>query len=711
MSDPYADAQDALIGLVRFECERRHLLYDDITPRGLDDTERIEALFLTLDQWAADPVQYCRDVGWAPDPKGRFGGLGKMGDLAPPMMVPIIPSPAQANLLWALEGIVESGKEMHGNLLKSRQLACTTLVLNFIDRCNKFKPGFAAALSSYDEVLIDPGGSGHRDVTSLFSRLRMMMDAVCWGLPQLAYNQNRSQKWITTQREKRNACLFAESQDAKMKIVRPPWVVYQREIFPQASGNVISGAVPGEKFKQGDIMTFVLLDEYGLYNVKRPGMDKTTRASVKPACDHIFTMGTIPDSGGLDSDFKSLSDTVGNPTLVNLTLDWSDVFAYIIHAVFKCDHCGSLSRYHKPGEIPDEVPGPGPDGVDRDCSTCGKTVTVRRFSAASIPKRFEDWEQTLQPGEITSPWWNRTMAGARFDRTELCRFYLRNWVGSAGDRAFFTFDRARAVVARDSVSIGHEWWRSVTGFDPGGSETNPAAWVMVRFSEKLMIPRIVGWHMAAHQRTEWWTPFFKQWSASRMDRQQVLTGADAGKLWSRVYHYTKEERAMLDHISLIRVTRADRYTGDKYGSHKSMTYGESEYDILEKYNVFVEWEYSSDREVLLQRFRDLWCPRLEVDPFVARHRPMSPRNEMYPTIVDCLDTARMRTTQGQNEARRDIDKNHPANVSHPIDALLYITRLLPEEITATADPSGNLNVNPERQETAHVCFGEGGMWE
>ncbi|HET6494645.1 MAG TPA: hypothetical protein VFH61_04665, partial [Thermoleophilia bacterium] len=380
----YEDAKAILYELIELECKRRHRLYVKLSVRPGDTAEqaekKIELLIAKLHYYADDPVEWIRDFGWAPDPRGVFGGKGRLKNLAPPRMVPLMPSSAQAHYVQSIHDAVMFDGSLHVNCVKSRQVAASTLLLSLFDHWSRFMPGFAGIVSSHAEEEIDPGGKGHRQGSSLFGRLRMMIDAIAWCLPELAYNQHRDKKWKAEQVGKGNNALFTDSEDARMRIVRPRWKVYKRDVFPEAKGNYIRGAVPGERFAQGDIFTVALLDEYTLYSLKKTGSDKATRDAVIPCCDHIITQFTIPDGGGLDSDGKALCDLGdSNPTLINLDLDVSDVGAYMILARFKCRSCLRMSRFGR------RDPGPGKDGIEKKCTECGHVQIVRRFSAASVP--------------------------------------------------------------------------------------------------------------------------------------------------------------------------------------------------------------------------------------------------------------------------------------------------------------------------------------
>lgn len=688
MAGPIDDAaaRKQLLDHITLECKWRWVhVYLPMTPTPRDDEAvkmaKARQCLLQLQQWAQDPVQFIMEACWSPDPRGLFGGGKIQAELAPPRMVPIVLWPAQEELVKTLHRVVEEDRELHFNLLKSRQVAATTIVLAFFIWCWLFRPGCKAVVGSLSEDAIDGGGKGHREGDSLFARFRMMLDAIVWCLPHLAFNQHRQERWKAEQRARDNIALMGESDDTKMRLVRPRWVVFKREIFKDARGNLVGGKLPSDKWARSDSFTLALLDEFGDYDKLGAGVDKSTRESAVPCVSHIITQGTIPEGGGLDSEFKRLCDRGQTLTLINMEIDWSDVGHYMIGAFWLCEKCRKANSWGKPS------PGPGPKGATRNCEFCHHQQLVTRRT-------------------ITSPYFERVKDLLNYDEIALARYYHRDWYASIGDRAFYTFDKDRALRSRGATVNPHEMWRTIDGFDPGWSEKNPAAWVLVRFSETLQIPRIVAWHMAANRRIDWWIPFLKRVHPSRLFSTThpyiLLYGADAGRPWKDVHDLRPQEIALLEHIA--RIPPGD-YEGDKYGSHKTAV-GESEYHILDRYGINMRWEYTGDRGDLIGKARDLWVPRLEIDPVMADHRPVDPHGKQYPSILDCFLTARMVDTKsGQGQTKKDINKNEPWAVSHPIDAFLYACRSLPNEVRATMGPAGSFVVTPQR-ETAPIIFGE-----
>ena len=690
----YEAAREQLLQLVVKECERRALVYDSLTPRPKDAPEAQQAktrsCILQLAVWAQDPVKFISDIGWAPDPQGHFGGgpNSKIPEaLAPARMVPIILFKEQKRFVLEIVRIIRCDHRLHLNLLKSRQVAATTLVLLVILWCWLFMPNFKALLTSYEEDVIDGGGKWDREGDSLFARFRMMTDALFGCMPALRFNGHRSAKWKAEQLAKGNKCLTNESEDKKMRVVRPEWTYLQRRLYPKAKGNVITGKLPSDKFAKGDSYTLVLMDEFGEYDKLGAGIDKKARDAALPCCPHIITQGTIPEGGGLDSEFKTLCNKGQSITMVNLEIDWTDVAPYMLGAFYLCPHCTRRTTYGKP------APGPGPKGAEKTCEHCGKAHLATRDN----PK---------DPHGASSPYFEMVKDDLNHDEVSIARYYRRDWYAALGDRAFYTFEKAKTLVPRPARLSGEDLWTPVDGYDPGWSEKNPAAWICGLFSERLQKIRLVGWHMAAHWRADKWVPFFKRISPDRLfssvNPWLLTKGPDAGRPYRDVHTLRPEEVEMLRRVSGVPM---GEYEADKYVAHENAT-GDSEWKILEQFGVHFHYEYTKDRGALIGKARDLWVPRMEIDPEIAGYRPVDPHGREYPTLVDCFMSARMVDTKsGQGQSKKDINKNEPWAVSHPIDAFLYLCRALPDEVEARANAAGQMVVAAHR-EPEPVFFGE-----
>ena len=704
--DPYELATQAKNELILYECVRRQRLYETMTPQpnlsAMENEHRAGFCLETIETWSRDLETYQRDILWAPDPKGLFGGLGQLKGYAPRMMVPFMASKAQRRIAVEVAEAILSQDEDHVNMVKARQVAATTQLLGVFEWVFRFKAGRTGALSSKDEDNIDKGGSAHRDVSGLFPRLRMIVDAICWGLPHLRYNLHRSEKWIA-RRADENPSLFTASQDMGMKMVRPIWTVFGQRLYDEAEGNLITGAVPGATFKEGDIMTYVFFDEYPLYNEKRPGLDRASRDAVEPATSTIITIGTIPRDGGLTSDLKALADDVTNPSLRNLTIDWSDVFVYMTDAYFKCRDCLEITPYHPKGQKPEEFDSPGEAGIERTCRRCGSVQVVSRFSMNSIPDRFENCDRALQPGEVSSSWWKKKMATLRFDKTSIARFYCRAWLAAVGVGAFPGFDPVKQII-RPSPKKGERR----DGFDPGHSTKNPAAWGASIWDPETQTPRIVAWHMAADWPIQKWIPFMKGWHPRQLGRMRIIYGSpeEVGKTFSQVYSYTDEELVQMELSSRHPPDQNTTYEGDAYGKNRDSG-TDAAYEILAHYGIRFSVNREKKRAEWVAKAQNVWMKRLRIEQTAADHLPRHAKGS-YIRIHEAIQTAQMVSTEGQSDPVYDISAKEPNRmVKHIIDFLLYIFRTLPEVGHAVVNPVGEYEVDKETERVTVVDRNQG----
>lgn len=665
------EARELSDQLVLHECERRRRLYAALTPYPDEPPDvQQDKIVLCLQQWLAwkaDRISFIRDMAWVPDPRGLFGGRGKIPPaLAPPRMVPFMLYVPQRDFLKSVLDCSSHDGALHLNIVKDRQVAATSGTLLADWSSWLMDDGFALLLGSYEKEAIDAGGKGNREGDTLFGRFRMFNDAMVWSLPHCAFNLHRNRRWVSEQRRKENLCLFDESDDTAARIVRPRWTVFGQEMFRGARGNYARGVVPSDKFGKSQTFSKALLDEFGEYDRLGPGVDKKARDAVIACCDHVQTQGTIPEGGGLGSHFKELWDRGDTETLRNLEIAWSDLPNYMLGAFFYCSACGERADYGDP------APPPGKDGIAKRCG-CGAESLVTRDS-------------------VTSPWFERKKDEYGHDTVAIARYFQRKWLGAAADRAFPSFNPARQVVGR-APSPGA---LTVHGYDPGHSEKNPHAWSVVRWDPRAQRPTVVAWHMAAEWPTQKWVPFFKCWHPSQLQRMRVLYGSadEIGKTFAQAFRYREEELGILARIAEYQHGEAV-WRGDAYGSNSSAG-TEPAFRILQRYGVRFRFTRDKDREPLVRKMQDVWVGRFRIEDFAARHRPWR-KGGHYPTIVECLQTAQMVSSDGQGETRHDVSAKLPSRyVKQAVDSLTYTIREFPAFVRGVPDEGGAFSADADR---------------
>jgi len=192
-------AQDFLNELVVQTAYRRAKLYAAFKASP-DDTEeqrnqKAELLVRTLHRWSESPLEFIEEIGWAPDPKGRFGSGHIPKNLGlPAKSVPIIPYPAQKELILKFPEMLDSPTETALAAVKSRQVAFTTIFMWLAIWAWLFRPNGQGIITSYAEDLVDTGGKGQRTTDTLFGRLRNFLDAIVTCIPELRFNQNAKAK-------------------------------------------------------------------------------------------------------------------------------------------------------------------------------------------------------------------------------------------------------------------------------------------------------------------------------------------------------------------------------------------------------------------------------------------------------------------------------------------------------------------------------------
>lgn len=673
--------------LLRFivaECQRRYLMRTrDLVPLRSDSPNEVarkqEIFYVMLHKWAADPVLYIQDCGWAPDPKGDFGGRDHIPEgLAPPGMVPIILFPEHLGLIRDLDRAVNASGILDVNLVKSRQQAATAIGILFAEHGWRFRSSFPILLTSYSTKRIDPGGKGHRRGDSLFSRFRATLDAFMWQFPFAPFNAHRAWPVKRRRADPDNPSGLGDTDDTTNKIQRPRWFFGNRELFSRAAGNYVVGEPPSDTTGKGDIFAFAMLDEFGEYNTLEAGRDKKARESLRFACKHIYTPGTIPEGGGAGTEFKRLFDQGdGNSTLINRTLHWSDTGPYMCAAWFICGECGLRSDYGNP------LPGPGVRGIEKVCSRCGFKQTVRR--PRDIPA----------PGEVASPLYIELCKSLNWDRVAIARYLNLDWLGGAGDTFFTGFRASRALVLAPGP---RDYPIMVEGFDPGSSTEYPAAWILATFDPVRAVPRVVGYWMASQTYAEWWVPFFKRWKPASLERHHVQFGTRAGRRFSDL-GYPPEALEMLARVARWPLGRS---FGDASGASHWMN--DSPYDVLAGWGVHIDYSHKKDREMVVRRGRD-WAVRVEIDPAIANIRPPSPSGRLYPSILEVFEGAKPAPVTGQARPKVDVDSQDPPYVKNACDAWFYACRAFADLVHARPDDAGEWSAGAYAEEAEPFYYG------
>ena len=614
-----------------------------------------EILAAQLYRWAENPIEFVDDNAWVPDPQKVFGTAPD--GVTPKGMIPFLITPKHEELFSTWHATLDAPSKCDCALDKTRQGACTSGFLwavaihGFL-----FRPSTTGLLGSYSDDVIDKGGKGQRDPTSLFGRLRMFLDSFFWNfsvlqrdgsrISNLAFTKPRGRK---KQRGSDDIGLagMPDSDDINYKLTRPRWFLPGfGELFPGAEGNWLQGARPGDSFGRSYSATWALLDEVDHYakNI-REGADRDAWGAVNQNVRCRFLIGTPYKHGTANSLLREIAHSVQTPYRKVIHFDWCDLPFYMLGASWLC-RCG----YRNPLGTQDS---PGAGRMDRTCEACGRPERLSRF-------------------DITSTWLEEAKARLLGDKNAEAAEIYRDWEGVRTDRFFSTFDAKDALKAGGKpLSVGPVMF---DGFDPGHSSTYPAAFMAVAFDRVTAKPRVVGYWMASGTLIEWWVPFFKRWHSSALERMHVTYGQKKGWPWLDVFTYPPAAREMLDRLSAYAPahTNNDLY-GDTSGSKRMMV--ESPYEVLEGYKVFVNHRYTADRELLCQK-GVAWAAALEIDPDIALVRPPSPDGKGYPSLLDVFSGAKtVNISQGE---KIDVDAKEPAFVKNACDAWFYLCRGLDE---------------------------------
>lgn len=660
--------------LVEAECIERHNKRLDFIPHPSDQqkTKQMKAGFFVhelLPTWANDPHKYIKFNGWAPDPVNRYGASAVPAGLSPKGMVPMILFDKHRELIAAWwDCLTERGSsDIFGE--KSRQEMWTTLILWLVEHAWRFHSSFTALAGSYDNELIDKGGKGQRDATSLFGRLRLFIDCFVWAYPHAKFNAHLAPHPNAAKWKKaawlRNATGMQEAEDISFKLSRPKWIVHGVEIFPGAEGNWIQGALPSDKFGRTYTATVALLDELYHYN-KHLGAGKDREAYGASAASTKVRVGwgTPPRGGAIGTYlYDQIHSSDPHPRKRIIRMHWTNNSVKMHGAAWLCRNCGHFNKVkiYPPPAWPSEI---------KQCEACAQMQNVRARGT-----------EAKSGGDMTSDWYKDACARSP-DKEAIAAELDIDHVGAASDVVFSNVDVNRIIVPRAHTN----GWTTIHGYDPGYSEKNPAAWTMWRYSPALKRVRLVAYHQAANWPLPKWVPFLKCWSARQT--QRMVAGHAGYETDFSQFDYSPEELEILDRISQYSTGRIE---ADKYGSHRDAG-NESAYDVLEnRYTLTVHYEYVTDDELLIQKVRDVWVPLLEIDPEIADYRPEAPAGH-YPSFLQALMTAKWAEGTGHREEKRIVSNKEPPHVKHFIDTLKYVVRELDNVIAVRPDDAGEYSV-------------------
>lgn len=670
----YAETREKLHELMVIECRRRRALYRSIRPRGDDGidkaAQRARLLVDVLQRWGSHPIEFIKDMGWAPDGQDNFGASRIPKGLSPRGMVPIIPFRVQTDLVNRFKGMLDRDGRSALVAVKSRQVAFTTILMWCALWGWLFRDNTQGILGSYGKEYIDSGGKGSRSAVSLFGRLRLFLDAMIECLPHLAFNAHtHGRQRRATSRE----VGLSDSDDVAFMLTRPDWFVLKNEqgkwvdLFPGAKGNWLKGALPSDEFGRSLTATYAMMDELGQY-VAALGTNKD-KAAWMASVNNVkcrLGWGTIPEKGGHGTYFYDLVEAVHPDDLGvvdRMKCHWSDVGFYMQGAEWICRHCE--------GRNPHPVhPGPGPFGEDRECAHCRRTVTVK----------YPD---------ITSPWFRETCAIMRHDKVAIARELQMDWMAAQGDLLFSTIDAHRLVDrAEEKMSF-----ITFEGMDPGWTAKNTGAWMRVRFDPRTQTPYLVGYWMSINPMPEYWLPLLKRWTPDQTRRMPLVYGrtvharSSKGQTFGAAFDYPDEFYEMLAYNAKYPPGHLE---GDRFGQNNLA--GVTYYGVLSDYGVTVSTRKTKDREALVQDGVE-WAGRLVVDENIATIRPPRPGSGHFPSAADIFLTAKPVNPGGQSEGKMDVDKMEPPYVHGGVDAWLYLVRGFAGDVHALATPSGDWRVD------------------
>lgn len=636
------------------ECERRYILRQGVVPLPNDPPEvagkKKDRLVVLLHEWANDPVRFARDNAWVPDRQHIFGNAPD--GLSPRGMIPLLMTPKQEAIIRMWRATLDAEGKRDAAVDKTRQFAVTSYFLWCV-ALHGFLFGKAASglLGSYSDDVIDKGGKGQRDDTSLFGRLRLFLDAFMWNFSYprgrdrvsvLAFTRPRPVRKGRRKEDESGIAGMPESDDISYKLVRPRWFLEGHgELFPGGEGNWLQGALPGDGFGRSYSATWALMDEVDHYSHHiREGADRDAWGSTTQNVRCRFLIGTPYKHGAANSLLKEVCLRPDGPFLSVMHADWCDLPFYMLGASWECPRC----RARNPLKATES---PGAGTMEKECPSCGRAARLSRFT-------------------IASPWLEEARARCLGDKAAEAAEIFRDWEGVRTDRFFAGFD-AREAIRCKPLSASPIMY---DGFDPGHSSVYPAAFLAVALDRLTARPRVVGYWMASGTLIEWWVPFFKRWHPRVLERVHVQYGQKKGWPWRLAFEYGAEALEMLEALSEHAPAHVsgDLY-GDTSGSKRMMV--ESPYEVLESYGVNVNHRYTADREALCAK-GVTWAASLEVEPRIAMVRPPAPDGRRYPSVLDVFTGAR--TVKLSQTERVDVDAKDPAFVKNAADAWFYLCR-------------------------------------
>lgn len=663
-------------------------------------SEASERLAITLKLYARNTTGFIKDFGWAPDPREMFGSRQIPEGMSPKGSVPLLLFPKQRALIEEWDAILDSEDPKDFWMDKCRQVAATTFFLWWGLHKWFFRSSTYGLMTTYDKDLVDSGGKGQRETNSLFGRLRFFIDAFMWSLSLPAGDGNRqsyakfNQHKLPTPNQKmslakRRALLMDlvgmdESDDVGFKLTRPRWIVGGVPICPGAEGNTLIGDVAGDAFGRSQTGTWSLNDEFPHYNANYgAGTDRATHsASVSNTKMRVF-MGTPPREGGTGTMmYEVVTKPSEDANTVVRHFDWTDMPVYLMGGHWECPDCGHANEW-------DFRVSPGDDGIKTPCRGCLVVQRVTRFI-------------------LTSKWFRDTCARMLHDKIGIAAEVQRDWGGVIGDRLFASWHESTGVRPYAEPKRIYE----LDGYDPGFSIANPAAWVAGVFDRDRKSIQLVGYWMASDAYIEYFVPFFKRWTPEQVRRLQVGGGQFTGQTFMDAFQYSDGALAMMERMHRFRKpgTRCYHrerpvYGGDKYGSHTGQT--ESPYDLLSrKWRVDFEWEYTSDREILVRRGQE-FAARMTIDEEIADIQPETGLGKSYPSLREVFLGAKPKPHGGHAEYRLDVDKQEPPHVNNACDAWFYLVRLLTGDVIGVMDSSGQFGYEDDEDEAWDDLYWEG----
>ena len=248
------------------------------------------------------------------------------------------------------------------------------------------------------------------------------------------------------------------------------------------------------------------------------------------------------------------------------------------------------------------------------------------------------------------------------------------------------------------------------GFDPGHSQKNPAAFVLLAVDDRIGMPRAVAAQCAAEWPIQKWVPFFKRWHPNALTRMRIRYGGpdEQDRLFSS-YGYTDDDLALMEKLSWYG-HHSVSWHGDKYGLNRESG-TDSAYEILRMYGIDVQTHYRHERADEVRKAQDVWVPSLLVEEDVAEYRALRPDGGRYHSLSQCVQMAAMVSTEGVSDPKYDISAKLPDRyVKHYIDALIYSFRELEDFVHFRSGPEGAVSVEGGYGESRIVHYvGDDGL--